>query len=328
MTDGVSGMRVGLDIGGTKVLAVAVDVDGRVVASVRTGSEPGPDRVVDVATAAVAALAGRLGTDAAAFAGIGVGVPGLVDAERGVLSHAVNLGVGEDGLALAQRLGERTGLPVRVENDVNAAALGAARTLGVGSDLAYLSIGTGLAAGLVVDGALHRGARGTAGEIGHVPVDPAGPLCGCGQRGCLEALGSGSAIARAWPVDGPRAGRRSGSRSGAGSGSGEGPAHGLFRAATAGDLKAVAVRDEVAGHLASAVQLLVLTVDADVVVLGGGVADVGEPLRAAVAAALTRRGRDSAFLASLDLPARVRLVPAGQPVAAIGAALLVPEPSR
>jgi len=315
-------MRVGLDIGGTKVLAVAVDVDGRVVASVRTGSEPGPDRVVDVATAAVAALAGRLGTDTAAFAGIGVGVPGLVDAERGVLSHAVNLGVGDDGLALAQRLGERTGLPVRVENDVNAAALGAARTLGVGSDLAYLSIGTGLAAGLVVDGALHRGARGTAGEIGHVPVDPAGPLCGCGQRGCLEALGSGSAIARAWPVDGPRAGPDPGS------GSGEGPAHGLFRAATAGDLKAVAVRDEVAGHLASAVQLLVLTVDADVVVLGGGVADVGEPLRAAVAAALTRRGRDSAFLASLDLPARVRLVPAGQPVAAIGAALLVAEPSR
>jgi len=315
-------MRVGLDIGGTKVLAVAVDVDGRVVASVRTGSEPGPDRVVDVATAAVAALAGRLGTDTAAFAGIGVGVPGLVDAERGVLAHAVNLGVGDDGLALAQRLGERTGLPVRVENDVNAAALGAARTLGVGSDLAYLSIGTGLAAGLVVDGALHRGARGTAGEIGHVPVDPAGPLCGCGQRGCLEALGSGSAIARAWPVDGPRAGPDPGS------GSGEGPAHGLFRAATAGDLKAVAVRDEVAGHLASAVQLLVLTVDADVVVLGGGVADVGEPLRAAVAAALTRRGRDSAFLASLDLPARVRLVPAGQPVAAIGAALLVAEPSR
>ncbi len=315
-------MRVGLDIGGTKVLAVAVDVDGRVVASVRTGSEPGPDRVVDVATAAVAALAGRLGTDTAAFAGIGVGVPGLVDAERGVLSHAVNLGVGDDGLALAQRLGERTGLPVRVENDVNAAALGAARTLGVGSDLAYLSIGTGLAAGLVVDGALHRGARGTAGEIGHVPVDPTGPLCGCGQRGCLEALGSGSAIARAWPVDGPRAGPDPGS------GSGEGPAHGLFRAATAGDLKAVAVRDEVAGHLASAVQLLVLTVDADVVVLGGGVADVGEPLRAAVAAALTRRGRDSAFLASLDLPARVRLVPAGQPVAAIGAALLVAEPSR
>jgi glucokinase len=303
---------VGLDIGGTKVLAVAVDPTGRVLASVRLRSEPGADRVVQVATTAVTTLAHRLGVDRSAFRGVGVGVPGLVDATRGVLWHAVNLGVGSDGLALATRLQAGTGLPVSVENDVNAAAFGAFRALRLeGRDIAYLSIGTGLAAGLVLDGAVRRGARGTAGEIGHVAIDPAGPVCGCGQRGCLEALVSGSAIGRAWPVP-------------AGSTDAGGTAGALFRAAASGDVTAARVRRQVAEHLAVAVRLLVLTVDVEVVVLGGGVAEVGEPLRAAVAGALRRQADGSPFLASLDLPARISLVPTGQPVAAIGAALLAP----
>ncbi|WP_088285555.1 ROK family protein [Kineosporia sp. A_224] len=307
------GVHLGLDIGGTKVLGVAVGPAGEVLADVRLASEPGPERVVAVAAEAVRALADALGTPLDTLAGIGVGVPGVVDARRGVLTHAVNLGVDGEGLALADRLRERTGLPVAVENDVNAAAVGAARVLGLdGTDLAYLSIGTGLAAGLVLGGRLHRGTRGGAGEIGHLPVDPLGPVCPCGQRGCLEALVSGSAIARAWPVE-PEA-----------LAPGEGPSHALFRAAAAGDEKAGQVRDRVADHLAAAVQLLVLTVDVDVVVLGGGVAEVGERLRLAVASALSRRARASAFLASLDLPARVTTVPQGRPVAAVGAALLAP----
>jgi glucokinase len=303
----VSAVHVGLDIGGTKVLGVAVDADARVLASVRLASEPGPDRVVDVAVAAVRALALQLGRPVATLAGLGVGVPGLVD-RRGVLAHAVNLGVGGDGLALADRLAERTGLAVSVENDVNAAALGAATVLGLdGADLAYLSIGTGVAAGLVLGGRVHRGGRGAAGEVGHVTVDPQGPPCSCGQLGCLEALASGSAIARAWPAaDGRPA------------------ADALFGAAAAGDLRAVRLAGSVADHLAAAVQLLVLTVDVDVVVLGGGVAEVGEPLRAAVVQALGRRTRTSPFLASLGLADRVTLAPADQPVAAVGAALLGP----
>jgi glucokinase len=201
-------LLAGLDIGGSKVLAVAVETHGdderpRVIEQVRLTTFQGPEGVVDTASRALTALAGRLagrngrhGGPAEMFSGVGIGVPGLVDAERGAVTHAVNLGVGTGGLALADRLQRRLNLPVVVENDVNAAACGAAAHLRLGQvDLAYLSIGTGLAAGIVLNGVLRRGPHNTAGEIGHIPIDPSGPLCACGQRGCLEVLASGSAIA-------------------------------------------------------------------------------------------------------------------------------------
>ncbi len=320
-------LLAGLDIGGSKVLAVAVDTSGgdgrvRVVEQVRLTTFQGPEGVVDTALRALTALAGQLSgqhgsnghpaNPAALFRGVGIGVPGLVDAERGAITHAVNLGVGTGGLALADRLRRRLQLPVVVENDVNAAALGAAAHLRLGRiDMAYLSIGTGLAAGVVLDGELRRGPHNAAGEIGHVPVDLSGPVCGCGQRGCLEAVASGSAIAARWPVaeyaDGSRA---------------QGPATALFAAAAAGDPKAIVIRDEVAGYLADAIRMLALTIDVDLVVLGGGVAEVGEPLRHAVASALDKQAEHSAFLRGLDLAARLSVVPRDQPVAAIGAALL------
>ena len=306
-------LLAGLDIGGSKVLAVAVDPgDGapaRVVEQLRLATRPGPDGVVETAHAAITALAERLGGGPHRLAGVGIGVPGLVDAARGAVTHAVNLGVGPGGLDLADRLQRRLQLPVAVENDVNAAAIGAAVLLGLGrSDLAYLSIGTGIAAGIVLDGTLRRGPHGAAGEIGHIPVDPSGPECSCGQRGCLEAVASGSAIAARWPGDGDSA---------------SGAADALFGAAEAGDPRAVAVRDEVAGYLAGAVRILALTVDVDLVVLGGGVAEVGEPLRHAVAAALGAQAERSEFLRGLNLAARLSVVPPDRPVAAIGAALLV-----
>jgi glucokinase len=306
-------VHIGLDIGGTKVLGVAIGADDVVLADVRMGSEPGPDKVVDIAAAAAHQLAERIGAPLSAVAGIGIGVPGVVDARGGVLTHAVNLDVGGDGLPLAALLSRRTGVPVAVENDANAAALGASRVLELDDTaLAYLSIGTGLAAGIVLSGRLHRGARGGAGEIGHVPVDPSGPICPCGQRGCLEAVASGSAIARAWPVGNPPK-HESASES---------PAAALFRSAADGHREARRVRTRIADHLAAAVQLLVLTVDVEVVVLGGGVSEVGEQLRIAVADGLLQRSRTSPFLASLDLPSRIVLAPRGRPIAALGAALL------
>jgi glucokinase len=171
-------------------------------------------------------------------------------------------------------------------------------------DLVYLSIGTGVAAGLVLGGRVRRGVRGAAGEIGHVPLDPAGPLCACGQHGCLEVLASGAAISRRWP-----------------SADGVSPARSLFDAADHGDPAAIIVRDEVAGHLASAVRMLVLTLDVEVVVLGGGVAELGPRLRRAVAAALERDSGRSPFVRALGLPTRVALVPGSRPVGALGAAL-------
>jgi glucokinase len=204
---------------------------------------------------------------------------------------------------LAARLG---GVPVVVENDLNVAALGAARVLGLSGDLAFLALGTGVAAGLLLGGELRRGQRGGAGEIGHIPVDPAGPRCPCGQRGCLELYASGAAIDAVWPNP-----------------NGRPTAVDLFDAAAAADGTAVRIRDRFADAVAAAVRLLVLTCDVEHVVLGGGVAEVGPPLLEAVAGSLRRQAAGSAFLRSLGIAERLQLVPEEVPVAPIGAALLV-----
>ncbi|WP_109508155.1 ROK family protein [Nocardioides speluncae] len=294
-------LMVGLDIGATKMLGVAAGADGRVRAEVLATTPTGGDEVVGAAAAVVEEL--RDATGERLDGTVGVGIPGLVDAARGAVKHAVNLGVEAEWFPIGEQLTRRTGARVVVENDVNAAALGAARVLGH-DDLAYLSLGTGLAAAVVQDGRLRRGAHGAAGEIGHVPVDPSGRRCQCGQIGCLETFASGSAVAAAWPsADVP-------------------PALALFDAAAAGDQRAVTVRDEFSARVADAVRLLCLAVDPEYVVLGGGVAQVGDRLRVAVAQALAAQAESSAFLRSLDLPGRVLLAPLEVPVAALGAALL------
>jgi glucokinase len=248
------------------------------------------------------AVLGDLGIPIPPGSTIGVGIPGAVDSARGRVEHAVNLGL--VGLDLGDALAERTGLPVRVENDVNAAALGAfAREGGgPGDSLGYLNLGTGVAAGIVLDGRLWRGARGVAGEIGHLPVDPDGELCACGQRGCLETIAAGHSVARAWPH-------------------GEHPIRHLFDAAAAGDPAALAVRDRFSTGVADAVRALVLSVDVERIVIGGGLSRLGEELLAQVRSALVAQAEGSAFLAAQGLPGRVSVVAQDEPVAAVGAAL-------
>jgi predicted NBD/HSP70 family sugar kinase len=299
----MSGLRVGVDIGGTKTEAVAIDDAGAVIDTVRVASGFGAHAVVASTVEAVVALAARVGAEPRDFGAIGVGVPGAVDPASGRVAHAVNLGL--DGLALGDELAARLGVRVRLENDVNAAALGAFHLLGHGSEhsMAYLNLGTGLAAGLVLGGRLWRGSRGTAGEIGHIPVDPAGAVCVCGQRGCLEMVASGSAIARQWPTSHPR------------------PVQDLFEAAARGDALAIEVRQRFIDNVASAVRVLVLTVDVDDVVIGGGITSLGVPLLDAIRGVLADWSAQSQFLASLELPSRIGLAPAG-PVASVGAALV------
>nr|WP_210438474.1 MULTISPECIES: ROK family protein [unclassified Nocardioides] len=304
--DAVSAARadartIGLDIGGTKTDGVVVGADGAVLAQVRSSTGSGAEGVLATAEQVFAELGRELGEPLRCP--VGVGVPGLVDVGRGMLRHAVNLGVDGDDLPLRDLLQQRLGVPVVLENDVNAAAL-AACALVAADDVVYLSVGTGLAAGLVVDGRLRRGEHGAAGEIGHLPVDPAGAACGCGQTGCLETVASGRALARAWPTpDGP-------------------PAAALFAAAAGGDVHAVEVRDHFCWGVASAVRALGLAIDPQCIVLGGGVSEVGEPLRVEVVRQLRALGEGSPFLASLGLADRVSMVPQHYPVAAVGAALV------
>ena len=302
MNTALAGARaVGLDIGGTKTHGVVLGEDGAVLAEVRESTQSGADGVLTTAGLVFEALQTGIGTPLTGR--VGVGVPGLVDVERGVLRHAVNLGVDGHDLPLRDLLAEQLGVPVVLENDVNAAAL-AARALVGSDDVVYLSVGTGLAAGLVIDGRLRRGEHGAAGEIGHVPVDPAGAECGCGQTGCLETIASGRALARAWPTsDRP-------------------PAAALFAAAAAGDPAAVTVRDRFCWGIAHAIRVLALTIDPERIVLGGGVSEVGQPLCDEVVRQLHVLGEGSPFLASLGLADRLSLLPRHYPVAAVGAAIL------
>ncbi|MGW5240581.1 ROK family protein [Monashia sp. NPDC004114] len=312
------GVRLGIDIGGTKTAAALVDSDGTVVASRSAPSGRGPAEVVEVAVRQARELLDEAGARSASrdIAGVGgasprpvaVGacMPGLVDPATGRVRHAVNLGV--ESLDLAGELGSALGVAVAVENDVKAASLGAWRlradsgSSAPGEALAYLNLGTGLASAVVRDGVVVRGIDGAAGEIGHLPIGGDAP-CTCGQVGCLETVASGSALSRLWPES-----RRS--------------VRNPFVAAGAGDVVAAAAVDVLCTGVGLAIQLLALASGAEHIVIGGGLSALGEPLQEGIRADLARRARASQMVAALDLPDRFELLDGGMPVAALGAAWL------
>lgn len=295
-------IRVGLDIGGTKTDAVAIDAHGTVLERLRRPTLTGAEAVVSGAVESVDALRARLGLARAELASIGIGVPGVVDAESGRVTYAVNLAV--EALDLARLVSAELGIPVRVENDVKAAALGAASLREEDAAMAFLNLGTGVAAGIVVRGELWRGARGGAGEVGHISVDPAGPVCSCGQRGCIESLSGGGALARAWARGGML------------------PVRDIFDSADVGDAEALVLRGRLARGAAAAIRVLILTADVETVVIGGGLSALGDRLRDDIRAVLREDAATSPFLGSLRLDERIEMLAPGSPVAALGAALV------
>ncbi|MEP7111918.1 MAG: ROK family protein [Ilumatobacteraceae bacterium] len=296
---------IGVDIGGTSTKAAVIDALGGLMASVVLPTRGGADGVVSTATQAILAVAADAGISVSDGNPIGVGIPGSVDPQHGTVRFAVNVGIGLDDVDLGSRLADEIGAVVHVENDVRAAALGAdwylSNNFGAVNDLAYLSIGTGIAAGYVERGRLRRGHTSVAGEIGHIPIDPLGPRCACGQVGCIEAISSGSAIERMWPT------------------SNGSPAADLYRAATGGDQAARRLWNGVVGGLSRAVLLLALTWDPEVVVLSGGVASLGDVLHDAIAQRLAGDAQHSEFLGSLDLGARMRVIDPSVALGPIGA---------
>lgn len=294
---------IGIDIGGSSVKAVARELSGEIVA--RHDSTIWLDGGDQVVTAAVEAWRALERSDAVA---VGVGVPGHVDPATGQVSLAVNLGI-ESAYRLGEQIVSEIGLPVVVENDVRAAALGAHETLGFTGappdSLAVVSIGTGISAGVVVEGSMLRGSRGMAGEVGHVVVDPEGPVCPCGQRGCLEVVAAGPAIGKAWPK-----------------GDANAPATALFEAAAAGDLEARRVADRITGHLTTALTWLAATYDTAVIVLAGGVSSVGDAFLSVIHDQIVRRAATSELAARRLQPAQVILADVFDPPGPRGAALL------
>ncbi|MFC6235824.1 ROK family protein, partial [Leucobacter soli] len=192
VSDAKRAARIGMDIGGSKIAAVSLDEDARIEAEATLPVAMGAAGVLDTAAGLVAELAERTGRAPSDFASLGVGVPGQVQRPRGTVRHAYNLEIEE--MELGELLSARTGIPVSVDNDVTAASIGAAHLMGLDGTIAYLNLGTGLAAGIIIDGRARRGANGVAGEIGHLPIDPLGRPCNCGQVGCLETVAGGMAL--------------------------------------------------------------------------------------------------------------------------------------
>ena len=190
---------VGIDLGGTKIVSGLVDGEGRIVTRQRRNTEAreGPAAVLDRMIEATAGLLAGDGLDSNRIIAVGVAAPGPIDAVSGVVTAPPNL-PGWHDVPLAKLIQDRLSLPTFLDNDANAAALGEHR-FGAGrgvEHLIYVTASTGIGGGFILDGCLYRGATGAAAEVGHMTILAHGPLCGCGNRGCLEALASGTAIAR------------------------------------------------------------------------------------------------------------------------------------
>jgi len=293
-------MRVlGLDLGGTniKVAVVETSADGppEIVYS-----EEGPTRAADGPDAVTGRLI-ELGTEAIEESGpvdgAGVGVPGLFDFDTGEIIFFTNLPGPWEGFPLRSSLADGLDVTVNLINDARAFTL-AEGTVGAGRGartLACLTLGTGIGGGLMIDGKLKFGAFGIAGELGHQTVDPDGPVCGCGNRGCLEALARPPAIAAS-----------------AGKKSFEAVLEGLGES----DEESTEALAKAAYYLGIGLANVITMIGPDRIVIGGGVAEAGEPVFEPIRKAVRSR-------LTLVPPEATQIVPAslGAQAGAIGAAL-------
>jgi len=199
MPDKSEPLFLGVDLGGTKILTAVVDSQGNMLARDHsvTPAAKGPEAVIPAMLDSVASALNQAGKSIPEISAIGVGAAGLSNPETGVLFTSPNLPGWRD-VPLKGIIEEKLGIKTFLINDANAAALGelcfgAARNV---LNFIYLGLGTGIGAGIVADGKICAGAAGTAGEVGHMVIHDDGPLCNCGNRGCWEILASGAALAR------------------------------------------------------------------------------------------------------------------------------------
>jgi len=287
-------LLLGIDLGGTSVKLGICDADGTVIdrRTIDTEVERGSDDAI-----ARIAIAGRdLVEDNGPVAACGIGAPGELDLQRRHLIRA-NHFPGWINVPLPHRLSEHLGVHTTLENDSNCAALAEFRC-GAGrgaQSLACFTLGTGVGGGVIIDGELWTGANGAAGALGHISVDPNGPPCRCGQRGCVEQYASASAVANRY---------------------GRGSARDAFEAAARSDADAVAVVDWACDGLAAGVANVVHTIQPDVVVLAGGMAAAGNVMLDRVRAGVAIRVR-ATWLEAI----RIECAALGDDAGWIGAAL-------
>jgi predicted NBD/HSP70 family sugar kinase len=232
---------------------------------------------------------------------IGIGVPGIVDHELGIVRNAVNVGLAE--VALAHRIASAIDAPTTIDNDVNAATLGAVRVFAPSQSgsLAFLNVGTGLAAGLYTHGRLMRGRAGLTGELGHLPSrDLSSERCGCGSHGCLETIASGHALALAWQDRSIE-----------------------FSVALAeGHREALTIWNRLITGVVRALEVITLMWDPHTIVVGGGVARHHHRFAHDLTASWSELTASSSLLASPTVVDRVQIADPETPLGALGAALL------
>lgn len=270
---------IGIDVGGTKINAFRVARDGSIL---DRSTAPTPAEDQEATLAAMIGLADGLRTER--VAAVGIGAAGLVEVASGVLRFAPNNAWRE--FPIVARVREAIGLPCQVDNDATVAAWGEYR-FGAGRGYRHLllvTVGTGIGGGIVADGRLFRGAHGFAAEIGHIIVEPGGPECGCGNRGCWEQVAAGRAIDRLGRAA-ARSPEGAALRDLAGGDAGAVNGRHVTEAAMHGDPTAIGILAEVGRRLGEGIAGLVNVLDPEAVIVGGGAALAGdlllEPARAA-----------------------------------------------
>ena len=308
---------IGVDLGGTKIYTALALPTGELLAEslVPTWAGGGLEQVLANIAATVKEVISKGGAGYHVGA-LGIGAPGPLDAATGLVYFAPNLNW--HNVQLKDLLEAALGLPVLVDNDANLAALGE-QVYGAGRgtrDMVYITVSTGVGGGLILDGQIYHGTGGAAGEVGHITVDPHGPVCSCGNQGCLEAVASGTAMARV-ARELVAGGGGLGILDAAGGDPGEITAITVAAAADAGDPEAKAILAEAGRFLGIGVASVINLLNPELVVLGGGAMKAGPPLWEAMEAEVQRR----ALAASLN---RVRIVPAklGSRVGLLGAIAL------
>ena len=304
---------IGIDIGGTKIAGLLVGEDGTVHERIERDT---PAEDVDATLERIHAVGAELAGNAVA---IGIGAAGMVDFDAGMMRSAPNLAWTE--VPIRDLVSERVGLPCLLDNDANAAAWGEFR-YGAAREfdqvVLVVTVGTGIGGGIIADGHLFRGAHGFGAEIGHIIVEPGGPLCGCGNRGCWEQVASGRALDRLGAAAAEKDRTILISRLAAGN-----PVSGRYvaDAARREDAIAVGIFEEVGRRLGEGIAGLVNVLDPEAVVVGGGVAEEGD---------LILEPARRAFLEAVEAPQHRPEVPIlqaslGNDAGAIGAAALALE---
>jgi len=311
---------IGIDIGGTKLTAALADTAGAVGEMLRRRTEPGwtAQENLRALSGMTQELLDKARARGLVVAAIGVGFGGPVDPIAGVIhrSHHVP---GWEGVGLKAWFEEQFGLPTIVDNDANAGGLGelyygAARGR---SDVLYVNIGTGIGGAVIIGGRLHHGVVGMAGEIGHCIVLPGGPVCTCGKQGCLEALCAGPGIARR--AQQARRGQPDQPSVLRGRPAEEVTSEAVFAAAREGDVLAQGIVDDTARFLGIGIGNALNLINSEMVILGGGVGEVGD--------ILLRPVREQVKEAALGRAAEAEVVSAqlGHDAGVMGAVALAAE---